>query len=442
MILFFLITFLILIENILYFYIQFKKYKIINASSYVLCFMLITYIIFPITYFMGTININEMYKVSFTATDVNNLHIIANALVLVFYTMFFLGYFSKRSYIILIQNNMNEKTIKNYTMSLLIISIFSFFIFLYLYGGIDYVLQNISQIRSGTDEAKSHLGAFFKMFSKYLLIVLLIYFYYYNNVSTKYIHNIKFAKTKFFILFFLSMSLMLMSGGRGGVISIAIAMFILYNIQYKSIKWKYILPIVIFALFIIFFGKTIIFQLFTGQEIYYKEIDTFKYFNKFLLEFAYPYISLINALYLDLGADRLFFDFFAWMFKLLKLFGVDEIDSVSYYNTYHLLGIWDSNVPPGIVAYLYIEGGIFFIPIGAFVFGIFFSYMDKIIYHLSFSSNPILLAITVIMITQFARLLQNSDFALVIQSLFVYLILIFHLYIFKYIKIHIKKRYD
>jgi len=310
-----------------------------------------------------------------------------------------------------------------------------------MYGGIEYVLQNISQIRSGTDDNKSYLGAFFKMFSKYLSVVLLIYFYYYIT-SKKHLktYKVNFVKAKVLILFLLATSLMLMSGGRGGVISIAISMFLLYNLQYKSIKWKYIIPIVIFSLLIIFFGKTIIFQLFTGQEIFYKEIDTHKYISKLLLEFAYPYISLINALHLDLGADRMFFDFFAWIFKLLKLFGINEVDSISYYNTYHLIGMWDSNVPPGVVAFLYIEGGVLFIPIGAFIFGILFSYMDKIIYSLSFSNNPLLLAITVIMIMQISRLLQNTDFALVIQSSLVYLILICHLFLFDYIKVYIKNK--
>lgn len=438
--LFYLITFLIVIENIFFFYWQIKKYKIINATTYSLTFAFICYVLVPIFYFMGLLDIHEMYKVGFSDQDVNHLHILANALILVFYTMFFLGYFSKKNTTFIIKDNMNFISIKRHLVFLSFFSMVTFILFVYMYGGFDYILSNISQIRSGTDENKSYLGAFLRMFTDYMLIFFLALFFYKISTRSELLcisrKNIRYLVVLFYVVLIIILAKKFTDGGRGGLISIAILMIIMYSLKYKRINWKYLIITFVFAISIIIFGKTILFQLFTGQEFSSIEIDFAQYGSKILLEFAYPYISLINSLHLDLSADRMFFDFFAWMYKILKLFGINDMDSISYYNTYHLIGMWESNIPPGIIAFLFIEGGVFFIPIGAFFVGVLFSYLDILIYRISFSNNPLILAITTVMITQFSRVINNTDIALVIQSLFVYILLISYLHLFKYVKLY------
>jgi len=389
---------------------------------------------------MGFLDIHEMYKVKFLDNDIYHLHTLANALILVFYTMFFLGYFSKKNRTFILEDNMNIISIKRHLFFLFFFSIATFILFVYMYGGFEYVLSNISQIRSGTDENKNYIGAFLRMFTDYMLMFFLALFFYKISIRSElpYIlrKSVRYLGVFFYVVLIIILAKKFTDGGRGGLINIVILMNIMYILKYKRLKWKYLIVTFVFAISIILFGKTILFQLFTGQEFSPIKIDFTQYGSKILLEFAYPYISLINSLYLDLSADRMFFDFFAWIYKFLKLFGINDIDSISYYNTYHLIGMWESNIPPGIVAFLFTQGGIFFIPIGAFFAGVLFSYLDILIYRISFLNNPLILAITTIMITQFSRILNNADIALIVQSLFVFLLLISYLHFFKYVKIY------
>lgn len=434
---FVLISILIAIENIIFFYLSFKRYKIINITNFSLVFLFIMYCIVPVSYYYGFLDIHKMYKVSFSDEQVANLHIIANLLIFIFYTIFFMGYFIKKKFYIEIKDTMTHCDLKSFTVSIFVFSLISFIIYVYIYGGLDYILENISHIRSGKDENKSYLGSFARMFTEYLFIVVMVSFYYtirpekLSGMKTK---SIKALQILFYILLVVLLMKKFIDGGRGGLLTVFVSLFIMYNLVYKRIRWKYLLTISFFSFMIIFYGKTVLFQLFTDnfQNI---EVEHTDYIEKFLLEFSYPYISLLNAIYLDLSMDRLFMDFYIWMFKLLKIYNIEGIDSISYYNTYHLVGVWTSSIPPGIVGFLFLEGGVLFIPFGAFFLGIVFAKLDYLVYHLSNSNNPLLLAISVLFITKFLKVMGNADIALVIQSMLVYILLVLYMYFVGYIRI-------
>ncbi|WP_434263621.1 O-antigen polymerase [Aliarcobacter cryaerophilus] len=386
-----------------------------------------------------------MYKVSFTSKDITyEIHTISNAMIFIFYSMFFLGYFLKKRVVFQIKDRMKVKAIKNHLIVLTFISAICFFIYLYTYGGLEYILSNISQIRTGTSEYRNYLAIFIRLFSDYIFIVFLSLFFY--KISTKkelfYLSDrtVKLLYVLFYITLIIILTKKFMDGGRGGMISVFIFMIIIYSLKYKTIRLKYITLVIVVALILVFFGKTILFELFTDRDLPSIEFSYIEYLNRFLLEFAYPYISLVNVIYLNLSAERIFMDFYGWMFTLLKIFGINDLDAVSYYNTYHLIGIWRSVIPPGIVAFLLLEGGILMIPLGAFILGIMFYHLDILIYKISFSNNPILLALATIMIVQFTRLLNSADISLFIQSSFIFIILTLYLLIFKYITFYKVKR--
>ncbi|MGH1907277.1 hypothetical protein ACRCKJ_19375, partial [Acinetobacter baumannii] len=55
-----------------------------------------------------------------------------------------------------------------------VIGVLSLLFFIQSYGGLQYVLSNMSQIRSGTDDNKNYLAAFVASFSKYINLSFLI----------------------------------------------------------------------------------------------------------------------------------------------------------------------------------------------------------------------------------------------------------------------------
>src|SRR5690606_13632028 len=69
----------------------------------------------------------------------------------------------------------DEKGNKKIIFYLVAAGLISYALYVNIYGGWGYVLENISKIRSGTDDNKNYLGAIFKMFSYYLDVALYTY---------------------------------------------------------------------------------------------------------------------------------------------------------------------------------------------------------------------------------------------------------------------------
>lgn len=68
-------------------------------------------------------------------------------------------------------------------------------------------------------------------------------------------------------------------------------------------------------------------------------------YNIIVSEFSHQYLSLINFMQYEYNF-RYFGDYVYWVFKPFKLLGFDIPDSISYFNTYIVYGVWDSEIPP------------------------------------------------------------------------------------------------
>src|SRR5690606_17845757 len=68
----------------------------------------------------------------------------------------------------------NYNSLFHFSIVLFIIGCIAYYYYVQLYGGLFYVMNNISQIRSGTDENKNYLGAVFRMFSSFILYSFII----------------------------------------------------------------------------------------------------------------------------------------------------------------------------------------------------------------------------------------------------------------------------
>lgn len=310
----------------------------------------------------------------------------------------------------------NENLIRRTTLFLFTMGFISLSFFIYTYGGLDYVLSNMSQIRSGTDDNKNYLAAFVSSFSKYINLSFFI-------MLSFWMINRKLSIFDYLLLFIftlLTLFSIYLSAGREAGIAFLISILVIYLAVYKKIPILTVSIFSIFSFLYILFGKTFLFAL--NNENFDKDdfID-----NNFLLtisnsyniivsEFSHQYLSLVNFMQYDYSF-RFFGDYAYWIFKPFKLLGFDIPDSISYYNTFIVHGVWDSEVPPGGIAFGYIQFGILGVIIHGFILGCFFKFFD-VIFDPKNQNNPILLGFYAVLVTSFTYMLSNSDPALFLQN--------------------------
>ena len=133
----------------------------------------------------------------------------------------------------------------------------SLLFFIYNYGGLDYVLSNMSQIRSGTDDNKNYLSAFVSSFSKYMNLSFFIMLSFW--VINKKISN--FDYFLFFIFALLTLFSIYLSAGREAGIAFLISILVIYLAVYKKIPALTVAIFSIFSFMYILFGKTFLFAL-------------------------------------------------------------------------------------------------------------------------------------------------------------------------------------
>lgn len=292
----------------------------------------------------------------------------------------------------------------------------SLFFFIYTYGGLDYVLSNMSQIRSGTDDNKNYLAAFVNSFSKYMNLSFFIMLSFW--MINKKISN--FDYFLFFIFAVLTLFSIYLSAGREAGIAFLISILVIYLAVYKKIPALTVAIFSIFSFMYILFGKTFLFAL--NNENFDKDdfIDNnflstiSNSYNIIVSEFSHQYLSLVNFMQYDYSF-RFFGDYAYWLFKPFKLLGFNIPDSISYYNTFIVHGVWDSEIPPGGIAYGYIQFGILGVIIHGFILGCFFKFFD-VVFDPKNQRNPILLGFYAVLVTSFTYMLSNSDPALFLQN--------------------------
>ena len=336
-------------------------------------------------------------------------------IIIFFISMFFgLNLFDKVDFKFKLEAN--ENLIRRTTLFLFIIGFISLSFFIYTYGGLDYVLSNMSQIRSGTDDNKNYLAAFVSSFSKYInlsFFIMLSFWMINRKISS-------FDYLLLFIFTLLTLFSIYLSAGREAGITFLISILVIYLAVYKKIPILTVSIFSIFSFLYILFGKTFLFAL--NNENFDKDdfID-----NNFLLtisnsyniivsEFSHQYLSLVNFMQYDYSF-RFFGDYAYWIFKPFKLLGFDIPDSISYYNTFIVHGVWDSEIPPGGIAFGYIQFGILGVIIHGFILGCFFKLFD-VIFDPKNQNNPILLGFYAVLVTSFTYMLSNSDPALFLQN--------------------------
>jgi len=436
----------IFILNSLFILVQIKKYKVILPTSFSVLFILFHYSIFPLFFLLDGVDVSRFYIYSIGNQEYHIYYLIASLLILVFTLCFYFGYFLAKKQTYKIDAGIEHiSSFKRDFFVLFLITTLCYLGYIYIYGGFGYVIENISHIRSGKDINKNYIGAFLRMFSDYYVFLLYALYAYFNQLKQSLTSNIdknKLRSVAIWLFVFVAFVLFkkFLDGGRGGIITVFLGLFFIYTVQFSKLKLLHIFIGTAVVICIILYGKTILFQLFSENNIKDFSLgnDILGLVSKFIENFAHGYMSIINSLIKNLGADRLFADFIFWLFKPLKLLGIDSFDSISYYNTYHLIGIWESDIPLGIVGFFYQEGGVLFVPIGAIILGYFFSHLDLLVLNSMRSKSPFIIAFLIVIILQQPRIIGGADIALYIQSIFVYVVL-FMIFLLSH-RIRIKKR--
>lgn len=328
-----------------------------------------------------------------------------------------IGYRRKTHYSLRVQ--VSSKELDRLFLVLFFIGLAALPLMLSRYGGISYVINNVSGIRSGQADTKDYLGSFIGMFSSYL-------FYAFTYFYCRYM----FCKKKSLLLLaslcFLALLVRsLLLGGRASMITPFLVFLFIPLIQGDKVSLPSLILVTGVVIAIIVLGKTYLFNMFSSEfnlsfsEVYNMQKENGLFASVFK-EFEHQYCSLLMFIDSDFPY-RYGTDYFLWLFKPLKLLKVNEtwVDSISYYNTYMLLGDWDSTIPPGFLGLAYINLGIVGIVVQSYVWGRVIRILDDIFTRKIKSSSTNLALIFTLYIVMFDLMwyaLQNGDPAIIVQS--------------------------
>lgn len=411
-----------------------------NGFTLVFMSLIWVMIIYCLSPLMLILSYDEVASPRFLSNKYSMNSVLPQLITILFFSSFFVGTYFSRSTKKMISLNISIKQSKYISYLLFLVGLFSMIYYISAYGGISYVLENMSKIRSGTADIKNYFAAFIKGFTKFINLSFLILFALFLQKQFK----SKFEKFIFFIITLACLFSIYLSAGREAGISFIISTLIVYYFVKKEIPLIPGLLLFLFSMFYILFGKIFIFAL--GNENFDKSkfiSESFfqtisNSYNLIIGEFSHQYLSLVN--FLQNNYDyRYFGDYIYWLLKPLKLLGIDVPDSISYYNTYIVYGVWDSEIPPGVVAFSFIEGGVFGVVLHGIFLGYFFSWIDRF-FNAKKQNSAVILGFYGFIISSFTYLISNADPALFLQNRIPHFIFIF--IIFVCFKVYLKNRVD
>jgi oligosaccharide repeat unit polymerase len=415
---------------------EFRKGGTTYFPLYIVANLLFIYVFTPIVNYYLEIG-NHKYFIEYF--DDSTVVFYAALIVLLFSIFFYVGIkFTKTNhdYYIKVSNKLDGK---KYIFSIFFISVASFFAYVFFTGqGLQYVFANATTLRSGTDEAKNFGAAFLKLFTYYIEIVV---FYFFAKISFSKKTEKPIVVIAFLITLGLAVTKSFADGGRGGMINLIVGLIFIAIVseRFKYIpKFKLFLALIV-AVFIGLYGKTYIFQIINADARNVNvEISEIEIISGVVVEYSHQFSSLLMAVDRDLGMQRWYMDFFIWILKPLKLLGIEIADSISYFNTYHATGVWDSEIPPGLVALNYYQGGIVGVMIGGFASGYMVKFIDKLLLNtISQNKNIFSVAICSIFFIYVPFIFVNSDPALFVQWIFAYSLIFLTFFLVK--KMRVKK---
>jgi hypothetical protein len=221
------------------------------------------------------------------------------------------------------------------------------------YGGMIEALANASLIRSGVIEPTSF--SFFKKFLPAIPIASQLLF-------AKLCFDGKHSFTGWLMLIPLvlgSMGVFFLTASRGAIILYFISFYLAFLIYENRLTYKYIPIMLALGLSVIFFGDwffSSLSLLLEGQKAGAMRSENESLLVGLVHEFQFPYISIEVALKESLNKEyrfRWFYDVLYGLSSLMpeKLTGFESPDTIAYVNTDKLINTYESQIPPGLLAF-------------------------------------------------------------------------------------------
>ena len=311
----------------------------------------------------------------------------------------------------------NANSFPSVVYLLVFVALLSFSVFVVSYGGLDYVVSNISKIRTGVDERKNYFGAFVRMFVFYAELALFIAYAYLERGRSGGVRGQYLLKVMIGALFLVVVFKLYLDGGRAGFIELFIGLYFLSVFYSRKINVFAIFFILAGCVVFVLFGKTLIFQLSNPSFDYsswYSSHDLY-IVDGVMREFSHQYLSLVMSLD-GMYESRLFGDYWYWLFKWMRLFSMDAPDSISYFNTYLATGVWESDIPPGVLAFSIFNGGAMLLPVHMVLLGGLVRVVEKLFLHEEYGSHPVVLSLGAVSVVNLDYFITNADPALIVQT--------------------------
>lgn len=410
------------------------KNKNFGLFDYFLIWFTFIYALVPLL----IIGSNDYVFMSFIGLDKQNKtelqYIPESLIILVSYLCIILGGKIKQTYWSIKQINISDRSLFQYSILFFILSIFFFFFFISKYGGFDYVIANLSRIRSGVDENKSYLGAFMLILSDIIVVSFIICLY----LKFKGFFRGKVIASLFFYIILASVFFKFFIGaGRANIVLLFIYITLSYYFIKTKIPYRFLFIGIPISLFVIFYGKVFLFNIFSeSNSIAFVDArnnqESYSYFSMFIHEFNHQFFSMSNFLENNYES-RYMKDYWVWLLKPLKLFDKSNTfyDSISYYNTYLINRKWDSEIPPGFIGLSYINGSLIALTIQSLLWGKLTKWLDLLFKNSDFKNKGILFVIYILIFNYGWFIFQNGDPALIIQYGLIYILLFSYLIIRK-----------
>lgn len=424
-----------------------KKTFIFDGLFFFHVWFIMSYVLSP--FLINNFGENFTNPLFYVRTNLGD--IIPILIILVFYTCFLLGYhlrINKKKFktIMLVEN----KKSKNFIifLALIIVSTISILGFIGKYGGIENVIENVNTIRGGQTE-RNTLGAFLNLFTVYINYAVWLGF---AMILLFRKNKIKIKRSFIFLvilILIISISWGLMRGSRGGLLQIFLMMYLIAVFINEKFHIKYILSFIFLGFIVLLYGKDFFYVLsidlkatFIHLKESFNNSDMFEKVSKVLQNFSYPYMSLNMSL--DLVGNeisvRWFKDIPYSIIFYFQIFGYDAPTTITYINTYFALGRYESNIPPGLMAFLWYSLKLPGVIIGGIVFGYFLRVINQLFYQLTYNKNPLSIVIYLVIVTKIGESIFYGDpRVLIIQSFSFFILLTMYLLFYTKLKFVVKR---
>ncbi|MCB2191224.1 MAG: oligosaccharide repeat unit polymerase [Deltaproteobacteria bacterium] len=257
----------------------------------------------------------------------------------------------------------------------------SFYIYFLQFGDTGNTAFEIYLARAGANPYRGQF-VFLKHFIPLLTIsCVLSYSYYLFLVKDGLRYKSKYVIIITTLIFFLIIFLYIYLGGRSHYLKLIFSLLLVYITVRNKIAWWHILILCASVTFLLFFDSFYMYFLGIKSNYIIKPVSS-NLIDNFVRAFGHSYISLkaVTHLYLeDVINYRYFIDYILAILYLIpdKIFSFSVPSTVSYINTYHLLGVYSSTVPPGLIASGIYFGGLPGLTINIFISAAFLSWLNN-----------------------------------------------------------------